>query len=126
MTDFSAGKLTSEVRALLKGASKISADNYPECLGNMYVTNAPFVFTACWKVVKSFLDERTVKKISIKGSDYQKYLLEAIDKENLPTWLGGTCTCEELGGCVESDVGPWNDFDPVYPFGIKAKGGDDV
>ena len=121
MTDFTAGKLTAEVRGLLKGASKISGDNYPECLGNMYVTNAPFVFTACWKICKAFVDERTQKKISIKGSDYQKYLLEAIEKENLPTWLGGTCTCEGLGGCAYSDIGPWNDYEPVYPFGIKPK-----
>ena len=38
-------------------------------------------------------------------------MLEAIDAENLPQWLGGTCTCSHVeGGCLNSRAGPWNDF----------------
>lgn len=40
------------------------------------------------------LDEATVAKISIIGSNYQKSLLDLIDAENLPVFLGGTCDCE--------------------------------
>jgi hypothetical protein len=122
MTDFGATSLTSQVRGILSKCAAITGDNYPECLGMMICTNAPFVFSACWKIVKGFLDERTVSKIKIKGSDYPKALLEFIDADKLPKFLGGNCTCESRGGCFNSDVGPWNDFEPVYPFGIKPKG----
>jgi hypothetical protein len=103
-------------------AAKVASDNYPENMGNCYVINAPFVFSACWSIVKGFLDERTTQKIKIIGGSYQKPLLEMIDAENLPKFLGGTCTCEGLGGCAKSNRGPWNMYEAVYPFGIKAIG----
>lgn len=63
MTDFSASMMNSQTRGLLQIASKVASDNYPENMGNTYVINAPFVFSACWSIVKGFLDERTTKKI---------------------------------------------------------------
>jgi len=54
-----------------------------------FIVNAPFVFSALWSVVKSFIDERTAKKIQIMGSSYQKALLEAIHAKDLPDFLGG-------------------------------------
>jgi hypothetical protein len=45
----------------------------------MYIVNAPMLFTGVWAVVKGFLDERTRNKIHIKGSSFQKDLLEQID-----------------------------------------------
>jgi hypothetical protein len=39
-------------------------------MGAMFVVNAPFVFSACWSIVKGFLDEKTVAKIKILGGSY--------------------------------------------------------
>ncbi|RUP34621.1 hypothetical protein BC936DRAFT_138525, partial [Jimgerdemannia flammicorona] len=43
--------------------------------------------------------------IHILGKDYPKVLLEQIPAENLPDFLGGTCTCSHIaGGCVPSHM----------------------
>jgi hypothetical protein len=59
--------------------------------------NAPYLFSTAWSFVRPLLDEVTVSKISILGSNYRSVLLEQIPAENLPTYLGGTCQCP--GGC---------------------------
>ena len=67
-------------------------------------------FVALYAIIKGFLDERTRVKIRIIGSNFQPVLQEAISPENLPDFLGGTCTCPHVeGGCLHSDAGPWND-----------------
>jgi len=44
----------------------------------MYILNGGMLFSAIWMVVKPWLDEKTVKKISIISSGYEKELLELI------------------------------------------------
>ena len=51
--------------------------------------------------------KETADKVVILGSDYQEVLLELIDAENLPTVLGGKCTCGHAGDC--DCAGPWMD-----------------
>lgn len=103
---------------------------YSLCSSCLFLTensNAPYLFTACWCVIKGWLDEATVKKIHILGISYKDKLLEMIDAENLPERYGGTCTCDGAG-CGHTDVGPWNDRSvPGYPdvaweFGIMRDG----
>lgn len=91
-------------------------------MGQCFIVNSPFIFTGIWAIVKGFLDEKTRNKISIKGGKFEKEILELVDAENLPHFLGGTCKCEEYGGCMKSDVGPWNDFEIIKPIGIRRKG----
>ena len=79
----------------------------------MFIVNAPFLFTGVWAIVKNFLDERTRNKIQIKGGGYAKLLLEYVEPENLPEFIGGKCKCEEYGGCMRGNIGPWNDFEIV-------------
>lgn len=117
----------NQVRKVIQAISSIASNYYPETMGKMLIINSPALFTAIWAIVKTMLDENTVSKISIVGSHYQKHLLELIDAENLPSFLGGTCKCP--GGCERSDVGPWNDGTvPGYPqpfwedFKLRDKG----
>ncbi|KDQ65147.1 hypothetical protein JAAARDRAFT_28798 [Jaapia argillacea MUCL 33604] len=94
------------VKDYVSQASSIGQDRYPETMGKFYIINAPWAFSAVWAAIKPWLDEVTVSKIAILGSNYKDTLLQQIPIENLPKDLGGQCDCP--GGCSMSDVGPWN------------------
>jgi hypothetical protein len=94
------------VRDLLKDASAITSNFYPEMLGKMFIVNAPWFFTIIWKMASKLVPDKTRAKIEILGTDYQSKLFEFIDRENLPEFLSGTCNCPR--GCMFSNIGPWN------------------
>jgi hypothetical protein len=113
--------LSKKVYALIQLASKIGSDYYPEIMGQCFIVNAPMLFTGVWAIVKGFIDEKTRKKITILGGKFQKDLLELVEEDNLPDFLGGKCQCIEYGGCMKSGLGPWNDFEICHPVGIRRK-----
>jgi hypothetical protein len=76
-------------------------------MGKIAIVNAPSSFTFIWSAIKPWLSKETAEKVDILGSNYQDVLLELVDAENLPSILGGKCTCESEGGCHLSGVGPW-------------------
>lgn len=96
-------------RELIQSLQKIDGDNYPETLHRMFIINAGSGFRLLWNTIKSFLDPKTTAKIHVLGNKYQSKLLEVIEASELPEFLGGTCTCEDKGGCMRSDKGPWKD-----------------
>jgi len=65
---------SSDVRAIIKEASAISQDYFPETMAKMFILNAPFWFRGVWYIIKQFLDSKTVAKISILGESYNKEL----------------------------------------------------
>lgn len=122
MTHGSIGTVNKRVYGLVKLAAQVGSDYYPECMGNTFVVNAPFLFAGVWAICKGFLDEKTRKKIKIIGGGFLSTLRDYIEDQDIPTFLGGQCTCEEFGGnCLTSDRGPWNDFEFVKPKGVKRK-----
>eukprot|EP00252_Welwitschia_mirabilis_P003905 TRINITY_DN1399_c0_g1_i4.p1 TRINITY_DN1399_c0_g1~~TRINITY_DN1399_c0_g1_i4.p1 ORF type:complete len:641 (+),score=129.41 TRINITY_DN1399_c0_g1_i4:317-2239(+) len=101
--------LNKAARDLIIEVQKIDGENYPEILNTMFIVNAGTGFKLLWSIVKGFLDPRTALKINVLDSDYQSELLKFIDASQLPEFLGGTCTCNQDGGCLFSDKGPWRD-----------------
>ncbi|KAF9688392.1 hypothetical protein SADUNF_Sadunf02G0192600 [Salix dunnii] len=88
---------------------KIDGDNYPETLHQMFIVNAGSGFKLLWNTAKGFLDPKTTVKINVLGNKFHNKLLEVIDSSQLPEFLGGTCSCPNVGGCLRSDKGPWKD-----------------
>jgi len=96
-----------QMKSLARKSFQISQDYYPETMGQLAIVNAPHSFTVIWNVMKPWLSKETIEKVDILGSDYQDVLLKLVDAENLPSSLGGKCTCSHVGGCQFSGAGPW-------------------
>ncbi|XP_023743079.1 phosphatidylinositol/phosphatidylcholine transfer protein SFH3 [Lactuca sativa] len=103
--------MNKAARELIQSLQSIDGNNYPETLSRMYIINAGSGFRLLWNTIKSFLDPKTTAKIHVMGNKYQSKLLEIIDASELPEFLGGSCSCEDKGGCMRSDKGPWQDPD---------------
>ncbi|XP_016422338.1 SEC14-like protein 1 [Sinocyclocheilus rhinocerous] len=95
------------VKALLRIIEVVEA-NYPETLGRLLILRAPRVFPVLWTLVSPFIDENTRKKFLIyAGNDYQGPggLVDYIDEEIIPDFLGGECMCEvPEGGLVPKSL----------------------
>ena len=101
--------LLGDTKQFLSNVLKIGQDYYPENLAKMIIINANRFFGLLYSIAKNFIDQRTVDKIEVLGTNYKEKLFEFVDSKNLPTFLGGECTCSNIeGGCLYSDFGPWN------------------
>jgi hypothetical protein len=82
----------------LGDSSNISSDLYPQFLLKTIVINLPSVFNWIWKILKLFMSERSLSKITLHpllghGADPadtgELSSLVNVDKENVPDFLGG-------------------------------------
>ena len=110
-------QLNSKVREFISVTSKIASDNYPEILGAMYIVNSPTVFPIIWNAIKGMIDPGTRAKTHVINAKHtREKLLEVINPDQLPFFLGGDCKCgasphlndDSDFGCLSSDMGPWN------------------
>ncbi|GAU47469.1 hypothetical protein TSUD_90370 [Trifolium subterraneum] len=97
-------QVVREFSALL---NKIYDDYYALNRGQTFIINASTEFWMKWNTVKYNFDPEVASKFHVLGNNYQTKLLEIIDASELPTYLGGTCTCADQGGCLRSGKGPW-------------------
>jgi hypothetical protein len=50
--------------------------HYPEILGQAYIVNAPFIFRACWAVIRPWLDPVTAAKVQFIRADQLTNFIE--------------------------------------------------
>ncbi|XP_057461616.1 phosphatidylinositol/phosphatidylcholine transfer protein SFH13-like isoform X2 [Actinidia eriantha] len=101
---------TKTAASLLAAMSKIDNSYYPETLHRMFIVNAgPGFKKMLWPAAQKFLDAKTIAKIQVLEPKSLSKLHEAIDSSQLPDFLGGSCMCSAEGGCLRSNMGPWND-----------------
>lgn len=98
---------------LLTVVSTIDDLNYPEKTDTYYIVNVPYIFSACWKVVKPLLQERTRRKIQVLQGSGKDELLKIMDYASLPHF----CRKEGSGSSRHSDNGHTNNcFTLDHPF----------
>ncbi|XP_047388696.1 SEC14-like protein 5 isoform X2 [Sciurus carolinensis] len=95
------------VKALLR-MIEVVEDNYPETLGRLLIVRAPRVFPVLWTLISPFINENTRQKFLIySGSNYQGPggLVDYLDKEVIPDFLGGESVCNvPEGGLVPKSL----------------------
>ncbi|KAK1309788.1 Patellin-6 [Acorus calamus] len=97
---------------LLTIISTVDDLNYPEKTETYYIVNAPYIFSACWKVVKPLLQERTRKKIQVLQGCGRDELLKIMDYESLPHF----CKREGSGSSRHSTNGSNDCFSLDHAF----------
>jgi len=81
-----------------KFSALLTKEHFVERVEKLIFINVPWIFPALFKMVKPFVDSRTLHKIEIVQGPAEKRLKEFIDEDDLPVEYGGKCKCE--GGCV--------------------------
>lgn len=85
----------------LTKASAIVQAHYVERQSKIFVINAPPWFELLWIVVSPFMSTNTLQKVEILGEEYRDKLLELVDEESLPSFLGGSDVCEFMSSPEE-------------------------
>ena len=78
-----------EVRIFKRCAAALKV-LHPERQRKTFIVRAPRVFAVFWKIVRVFLDERIISKISILGvNDDLTPLVDEVGADYLPSLFGG-------------------------------------
>uniref|UniRef100_A0A7S1Q779 CRAL-TRIO domain-containing protein n=1 Tax=Neobodo designis TaxID=312471 RepID=A0A7S1Q779_NEODS len=99
-TGLSMSHFYSPALDLLKANSTMDQKYGPEGMYKCYVVNAPTFIKIGWNMIRLWIDARSQAKVVFvsPGEPTRQALLNAINEEDLPDFLGGTCKCE--GGCI--------------------------
>jgi hypothetical protein len=63
---------------------------HPDCMHRLIFINAPWYFSSLFNLMKMFMSEKAVGKISVYSTDFLPKLLEIMDKDQIPECFGGS------------------------------------
>ncbi|CAN1336585.1 Phosphatidylinositol/phosphatidylcholine transfer protein SFH3 [Linum perenne] len=106
------GLSTFDKASLMTVISTVDDLNYPEKTNTYYIVNAPYIFSACWKVVKPLLQERTRKKVQVLHGNGRDELLKIMDISSLPHF----CKREGSGSSKHLDKSSESCYSLDHPF----------
>jgi hypothetical protein len=98
-----------QYQKIVAETGKISEFVYPQLLGRQILLHPPRFFAAIFSVIKQFMSERVVEKLGFcpgpgeqhgNSASVCPYASRRFDLATLPSFLGGTCKCTALGGCI--------------------------
>ncbi|MCO5605307.1 hypothetical protein L7F22_059489 [Adiantum nelumboides] len=95
--------------------STIDDLNYPEKTDTYFIVNAPYIFQACWKVVKPLLHERTKRKVRVLQGSGREELLKVMDADVLPHFCRHNSKRTHLQDTKEVDC-----FSPSHAFHVEV------
>ncbi|KAI7731258.1 hypothetical protein M8C21_027305 [Ambrosia artemisiifolia] len=93
---------------LLQTISTVDDLNYPEKTVTYYIVNVPYIFSACWKVVKPLLQERTKLKVRVLQGGGRDELLKIMDYSALPHFCRRDGSGSGSGSVLRSWSGSWS------------------
>ncbi|KAI3850236.1 hypothetical protein MKW92_018013 [Papaver armeniacum] len=93
LIDFTGWSLNTNVPIrTARESANVLQNHYPERLSVAFLYNPPRIFEAFWKIVKYFLDPKTIQKVKFvypNKKDSVDLMKSYFDMDNLPIELGG-------------------------------------
>lgn len=98
MFDLSDAPLASLDIPSIQGDIQVLQNYYPECLGQCFIVDSPWIFHGIYKIVRTFLDPVVAAKIElIKSSEIIKYIHPSM----VPKRYIGGCDPNEFGHSID-------------------------
>ncbi|KAL4223181.1 hypothetical protein ACF0H5_016653 [Mactra antiquata] len=98
---------------------KVLEDNYPEMLKRMFVVNAPAIFPILYKLARPLISEEMKNKIHVLGANFENTLLQYIEAEELPAFLGGSLADPDGNPRCATMIGQGGDVPEEYFLDTK-------
>mmetsp|Transcript_15088 Transcript_15088/g.18397 ORF Transcript_15088/g.18397 Transcript_15088/m.18397 type:complete len:583 (+) Transcript_15088:158-1906(+) len=92
LSNLTSAQLAKKPMKIIKEQSTIDSLCFPETLNKMVIVNAPGFFTFTWKILRTWVDQRTANKVSVLGTSRTKmisHLTDIIEKKHIPSEFGG-------------------------------------
>ena len=74
----------------IKFLAEVFEAHFPECLGYIFIHNAPWIFSTIWNIIKNWLDPVVASKIQFTKNLQE--LNQFVDIEHIPDYIGGEDT----------------------------------
>lgn len=87
--------LTQIPKSLLQSMISSMQRNYRGRLFRLYLVNTHWLLRGLWAIAKNAVDEYTLTKMNLLGSDFKPTIVQIIDEANLEQKYGGNIPNKE-------------------------------